>query len=43
VTPRAGMEEGADDFLVKPVSLKALTSCVAARFKRATISWRVED
>jgi two-component system sensor histidine kinase/response regulator len=43
VTPRQGMEEGADDFLVKPVSLKALLSCVKARFSRASISWRVED
>src|SRR5271154_1153588 len=43
VTPRKGMEEGADDFLVKPVDLKALVSCVEARFNRATISWRVED
>src|ERR1700734_1956017 len=43
VTPRKGMEEGADDFLVKPVGLKALLSCVAARFSRASISWRVED
>ena len=37
------MEDGADDFLIKPVSLKALMSCVDARFQRATISWRVED
>src|SRR5476649_558626 len=43
VTPRRGMEEGADDFLVKPVDLKALLSCVEARFRRASISWRVED
>jgi len=43
VTPRKGMEEGADDFLVKPVSLDALRSCVEARFSRASISWRVED
>jgi two-component system, sensor histidine kinase and response regulator len=43
VTPRKGMEEGADDFLVKPVNLQALLSCVAARFSRASISWRVED
>ncbi len=43
VTPRKGMEDGADDFLVKPVSLKALVSCVEARFSRASISWRVED
>jgi two-component system, sensor histidine kinase and response regulator len=43
VTPRQGMEEGADDFLVKPVSLKALLRCVQARFSRASVSWRVED
>ena len=43
VTPRKGMEEGADDFLVKPVSLEALRNCVDARFKRMSISWRVED
>jgi DNA-binding response OmpR family regulator len=43
VTSRKGMEEGADDFLVKPVSLQALRNCVQARFSRASISWRVED
>ncbi len=43
VTPRRGMEEGADDFLVKPVGIKALLSCMEARFSRASISWRVED
>jgi signal transduction histidine kinase len=43
VTPRKGMEDGADDFLVKPIPLKALLSCVEARFSRASISWRVED
>jgi len=43
LTPRKGMEEGADDFLEKPVDLKALLSCVKARFSRASISWRVED
>jgi len=43
VTPRKGMEEGADDFLVKPVNLTALLNCVKARFSRASISWRVED
>jgi signal transduction histidine kinase len=43
VTPRKGMEDGADDFLVKPVSLEALLSCVEARFRRASVSWRVED
>ncbi len=43
VTPRRGMEEGADDFLVKPVGLEALRACMEARFSRASISWRVED
>jgi signal transduction histidine kinase len=43
VSPRKGMEDGADDFLVKPVGLSALLSCVNARFSRASISWRVED
>ena len=43
VTPRKGMEEGADDFLLKPVELEALLNCVEARFRRAAISWRVED
>ena len=43
VTPRRGMEEGADDFLVKPVTRDALLKCIAARFERASINWRVED
>jgi signal transduction histidine kinase len=43
VTPRKGMEAGADDFLVKPVSMEALLNCVEARLKRAQIHWRVED
>lgn len=43
VTPRKGMENGADDFLIKPVSWEALRSCVEARFSRASVSWRVED
>jgi two-component system, sensor histidine kinase and response regulator len=43
LSPRKGMEEGADDFLVKPVDLKTLLSCVEARFSRASVSWRVED
>ena len=43
VTPRKGMEDGADDFLVKPVGLEALLKCMEARFNRASISWRVED
>src|SRR5580692_5064519 len=40
VTPRRGMEEGADDFLAKPVSVKELVNCIAARFRRAEVSWR---
>jgi CheY-like chemotaxis protein len=40
---RKSMEDGADDFLVKPVSLEALLGCVEARFHRASINWRVED
>jgi len=43
VTPRKGMEDGADDFLIKPVNLSALLSCIEARFKRSSINWRVED
>jgi two-component system, sensor histidine kinase and response regulator len=43
VTPRKGMEEGADDFLVKPVSMDGLLNTVQARFSRASINWRVED
>lgn len=43
ITPRKGMDEGADDFLVKPVSREALLNCMKARFSRASISWRIED
>jgi signal transduction histidine kinase len=43
VTLRRGMELGADDFLVKPVSLGDLLRCVEARMERAQIHWRVED
>jgi len=43
VTPRRGMELGADDFLVKPISLGDLLRCVEARLQRAQIHWRVED
>src|ERR1700677_1739175 len=43
VTPRKGMALGADDFLVKPISLSDLLQCVEARLKRAQVHWRVED
>jgi signal transduction histidine kinase len=43
VTLRKGMELGADDFLVKPVSLGDLLRCVEARLQRAQVHWRVED
>src|ERR1700744_6115859 len=43
IPPRKGMEEGADDFLTKPVGVKELIACVSARFRRASVSWRVED
>ena len=42
-TPRRVMEEGADDFLVKPVSMEALLACLEARFNRSSVNWRVED
>jgi len=41
--PRKAMEEGADDFLVKPVTLDVLLRCVETRLQRASINWRVED
>jgi len=41
--PRAGMELGADDFLLKPFSLGDLTRAVAARLKRAEISRHLEN
>jgi DNA-binding response OmpR family regulator len=43
VTPRKGMEAGADDFLAKPVTVEALVKCVAARLNRAHIHLDVED
>ena len=43
VPVRKGMEAGADDFLVKPISLDDLISCVEARLSRAEVHWRVED
>lgn len=43
VTPRAGMELGADDFLEKPFSYEELVRCIEARLRRASVHWRVED
>lgn len=40
---RKGMEAGADDFLPKPVSVDALTKCIAARLHRAHLRADVED
>ena len=37
------MEQGADDFLVKPISMEALLSCMQARLNRADLHWRVDD
>ena len=39
--PRS-VEERADDFLTKPVSLQVLLSCMKVRFSCASISWRAE-
>lgn len=41
--PRAGMELGADDFLLKPFTLGDLTRAVAARLKRAELSRHLES
>ena len=38
INQRQGMEAGADDFLVKPITLEALLGCVEARLKRAKIA-----
>lgn len=43
ISPRKGMEAGADDFLVKPFTLEELLNCVKARIERASVNWRVED
>lgn len=43
ITPRRGMELGADDFLVKPFSGTELRACISARLRRASVHWRVED
>jgi two-component system sensor histidine kinase/response regulator len=43
VPARKGMEQGADDFLVKPIKSEALFACVEARLNRGELHWRVED
>ena len=43
ISPRKAMEDGADDFLIKPVRREALLACVEARFNRGDIHWRVEN
>jgi two-component system, sensor histidine kinase and response regulator len=43
ITPRKGMEDGADDFLVKPSSLQALETCIEVRLSRSSVNWRVEE
>lgn len=40
--PRAGMNLGADDFLLKPFTLETLRSCVSARLRRREISQQQE-
>jgi DNA-binding response OmpR family regulator len=35
--PRTGTEDGADDFLMKPVNIKELLSCVQARLIHASV------
>jgi len=41
--PRAGMDLGADDFLLKPFTPSDLARCVAARLKRAELSRHLES
>lgn len=40
--PRAAMDRGADDFLLKPFTLDALLACVQARLRRSEISGQSE-
>lgn len=40
--PRAGMDLGADDFLLKPFALETLVDCVTARLRRKVINHRGE-
>lgn len=41
--PRAAMDRGADDFLLKPFTLEALISCVGARLRRSEITGQQEN
>jgi two-component system sensor histidine kinase/response regulator len=41
--PRAAMDLGADDFLLKPFALKELVQCVGTRLQRAEINRRIDD
>jgi signal transduction histidine kinase len=41
--PRAAMDIGADDLLLKPFGLPELLRCVAARIERAALSRRIDD
>src|SRR5271165_2196119 len=43
VPARSSVEERADDFLLKPVSLKVLLNCMKARLASAAIAWRAEN
>jgi signal transduction histidine kinase len=42
-SPRAAMDLGADDLLLKPFGLPELLRCIAARLQRAELSRRVDD
>ncbi len=41
--PRKVMEDGADDFLVKPVDFMALLKCIEARFNRSAFDSQSDD
>jgi signal transduction histidine kinase len=41
--PRTAMDLGADDFLLKPITLPAMMGCVEARLRRAELNRRVDD
>lgn len=43
ITPRSGMEGGADDFLVKPFGQNELLLCVKARLRRKEINYRLAE